>query len=706
MKKYIVAITSLLIVCCSKDIIAQSKGDTIFITPKTNTHYDSLVNLDAIVISSNQMPVNKRNAPSLINLVDQRIIQATQNICASDILSYQSGVRVENNCSSCGYKQARINGLSGYYTELMIDSRAVLSSISRLYGLEQLPANMIDRVEVMRGGGSALYGSSAVGGVINIITKQAKENSAQINHSLTSIGMSSSLDNVTSFNSTLISEDKNKGISFFAQNRQRDGYSYYDDGMTTMPKLNVLSLGTKMFFYPTQFSKIDILYNLMQDERRGGNKLSMPVEQSNVAEQNNHAVHNLNINYIYNSEDNRYHLNLFSSFSSVNRKSYVGGYGWDYQPDTNAWRYHTQTKDITFNIGALFRYGFEKLIFLPAHLTIGTQYTGDYLKDKALGYDITNKQDTRVASLYAQNEWSDNKWNILIGVRLDKHNLIDNIIPSARLNVKYSLKSDWDLRFSYSEGFRAPQVYDEDLHVMLSGGERYLLHLAKDLKEERSRSLSLSLDYYCSIKQTKVNFMLEGFATFLQDVFADRVLEDKDALGNTIIERYNSQGAKYYGIGAEIKTVFSSYWQTDIGFTAQKSLYNNKQSWSEDVKPSRQILHTPNYYGYLTMEYSPNSAWDFDLTATYSGRMYVAHFVGSATNVDKVEHVRDFLDMNLKIKYSFSFIQTTRMELSLMIINIFNQYQKDLDKGINRDSEYVYGPAMPRSLSCCIGIKF
>ena len=86
-------------------------------------------------------------------------------------LNFQPGVRVETNCQNCGFQQVRINGLDGPYTQILIDSRPIFSALSGVYGLEQIPANMIERVEVMRGGGSALFGSSAIAGTINIITR-------------------------------------------------------------------------------------------------------------------------------------------------------------------------------------------------------------------------------------------------------------------------------------------------------------------------------------------------------------------------------------------------------------------------------------------------------------------------------------------------------------------------------------------------------
>ena len=99
-----------------------------------------------------------------MNVLDAKIFDNTQSSFLSQALKFQPGVRVEDNCQNCGFSQVRINGLEGPYSQVLIDSRPVFSSLAGIYGLEQIPTNMIERVEVMRGGGSALFGSSAIAG--------------------------------------------------------------------------------------------------------------------------------------------------------------------------------------------------------------------------------------------------------------------------------------------------------------------------------------------------------------------------------------------------------------------------------------------------------------------------------------------------------------------------------------------------------------
>ena len=121
---------------------------------------------------------------------------------------FQPGVRVKNNCKNCGYTQVRINGLDGPYTQILIDSRPIFSSLSAVYGLEQIPANMIDKVEIMRGGGPVLSGASAIAVTRNIITKEPTSNSAQISHTLTSIVNWGAADNNTNINAPLVTDNQ------------------------------------------------------------------------------------------------------------------------------------------------------------------------------------------------------------------------------------------------------------------------------------------------------------------------------------------------------------------------------------------------------------------------------------------------------------------------------------------------------------------
>lgn len=123
--------------------------------------FEDIISLEGGVVSANRNETHRREAHTLVNILDTKLYENTTSCTLAQGLNYVPGVRVESNCQNCGFQQVRINGLEGPYTQILIDSRPIFSSLSGVYGIEQLPASMIQQVEVMRGGGSALFGSSS-----------------------------------------------------------------------------------------------------------------------------------------------------------------------------------------------------------------------------------------------------------------------------------------------------------------------------------------------------------------------------------------------------------------------------------------------------------------------------------------------------------------------------------------------------------------
>lgn len=207
-------------------IAASARADKNAVpSSPTESELDSLMDvfmLDQVVVTSSKSEVKRRESPSLVNVMTGKLLTTVGACSLADGLDFQPGVRVENDCQNCGFTQVRINGLDGHYSQILMNSRPVFSALTGVYGLEQIPANMIDRIEVMRGGGSALFGSSAIGGTINIITKDPRENSAKISHTLTSIGPSGSLDNNTTLNASVVTDNDKAGIFIYGQSRYRD----------------------------------------------------------------------------------------------------------------------------------------------------------------------------------------------------------------------------------------------------------------------------------------------------------------------------------------------------------------------------------------------------------------------------------------------------------------------------------------------------
>ena len=152
------------------------------------------LNLNEVVVSATRYDVNRKQSPVIVNVIGSKLMNATQSVAMSETLNYQPGVRLEVNCQNCGFTQVRMNGLDGSYSQILMNSRPIFSALNGVYGLDQIPTSMVERIEVVRGGGSALYGSNAIAGTINVITKDPIVNSWEINNNTSLIG-GKSLDN-------------------------------------------------------------------------------------------------------------------------------------------------------------------------------------------------------------------------------------------------------------------------------------------------------------------------------------------------------------------------------------------------------------------------------------------------------------------------------------------------------------------------------
>ena len=650
------------------------------------------VMLDGVVVSANRSETTRMMAPTLVNVVEMATYDKVNATSLSQGLVFQPGVRVENNCQNCSYQQVRINGLDGPYTQILIDSRPIFSALAGVYGIEQLPANMVDRVEVMRGGGSALFGSSAIAGTINIITKEPVRNSASISHTTSSINGTSAFDHNTSLNASIVTEDNKMGLAVFGQNRQKDGYDHDGDGFTELTEMSGQTLGMRGYVKTGLYSKLTAEYHHLQEYRRGGDNLHLPPHEVMIAEQVRHSINTGSLKYDWFSPDERHRFNVFASLQHINRESYYGA-----GMDPNA---YGETMDLTWVAGGQYVYKFENCLFMPADLTAGLEYNQDHLRDNMWGYDRVTDQMVRIGSAYLQNEWKNARWSFLLGGRLDKHNLMDGVIFSPRANLRFNPTEKINLRASYSYGFRAPQAFDEDLHIDNVGGIVSMIRLADDLKVEKSQSVSVSADMYAQWGDWQGNLLVEGFYTDLSDVFALTEIGVED--GVLIKERRNESGARVFGGNLEGKLAYRSIWQIQAGMTLQKSDYKEAHAWAEDVEAVTTMFRTPNLYGYFVTSYNPLKQLMLSLSGTYTGRMLVEHHAGWI-DANRTERTTDFFDMNFKAAYDFRLHGNIKLQLNAGVQNIFNAFQRDFDQGPDRDSGYIYGPSAPRCFY--LGVK-
>ena len=657
---------------------------------------EDVMQLEQIVVTGNKGEVKRRNSSTLVNVLNAKTFDLVSACSLADGLNFQLGVRVENNCQNCGFTQVRINGLDGHYSQVLMNSRPVFSALAGVYGLEQIPANMIDRVEVMRGGGSALFGSSSIGGTINIITKDPIVNSAEVAHTLTSIGMTDAIDNNTTINASVTTDNRRLGLMIYGQNRDRASYDHDGDGFTEIGEIKSKTIGARAFMRPSDNSRLTLEYRATEEFRRGGDQLDKPAHETYITEQTDHQIHGGDINFNYWSDNQKVKWNVYASIQDTKRDSYYGS-----GMDPNA---YGNTHDLVVLGGAQYTLGIDNLLFMPAEFMAGAEYNHNYLHDITLGYDHDHLQKINIFSGFMQNEWRNDTWGFLVGARIDKHSLVNNVIVSPRANIRFNPSKNANFRLSYSTGFRAPQAFDEDFHVAVVGGERVVTVLAENLKEESSHSVSLSSDLYFNIGNVQTNVLVEGFYTTLDDVFALRTI-GQDALGNEVLERYNGSGATVFGGNLEMRAVFSSHFSLQGGMTLQRSRYKQAEQWSDNpnVPASKEMFRTPDAYGYFTLNYNPIKPLTLGLTGTFTGPMLMQHYEGSGTDIDVAERTKSFADVGFKVAYDFKLFDYATLQLNAGVHNIFNSFQDDFDKGELRDSGYMYGPLLPRG--AYIGVK-
>ena len=698
---------------------------------------EDLMALDDVVVTSNRSETKRRLAPTLVKVIDSKVFETVNAATISGGLPFQPGVRVENNCQNCGFTQVRINGMEGKYTQILVDSRPIFSALAGVYGLEQIPANMIDRVEVVRGGGSALFGASAIAGTINIITKEPLRNSTSVSHTLSNTNGTGTFENNTMVNSTIISANNRIGVTLFGQNRERGAWDANGDGFSDLPALRNQSIGLNGYYRTGDYSKINVEYHHMNEFRRGGSGHDLPphiaedallngMGEDGLVEQLEHSINTGSIKYHNYSANQKHYFSIYASAQHILRDSYYSAYG--------------RTTNLTAVGGAQYVYKFDNCLFMPADLTAGIEYNYDSLDDRstdvakyhdaALEQDpsatgsaledliakltpVPLMQDVTTMSAYAQNEWKNDMWSILIGGRLDKHSLMSKPVFSPRANLRFNPTENINLRLSYAEGFRAPQAFDEDLHISQVGGEIIEIILDKNLKEERSRSINASIDWYTSLSSNwQLNLLLEGFYNRLTNPFIlTPSTPAASGIGLEQIRKNSEDGATVYGATLEGRIAYRDEFQMQVGFTTQKSLFDTAIDWSEDGRilaedrQSRNYMRTPNNYGYFTATYTPNVRWLFSMNGSYTGSMYVPHLLSEVNGeVDELVKSKSFFELGAKIAYNFRLANIVDMQLNLGVQNMFNSYQSDLDKGASRDSGYLYGPGTPRTYY--VGLKF
>ncbi len=652
---------------------------------------------DEIVVTGTKTFKRQTESAIIVNVLGKKTLDNVQACNLSEGLRFQPGLRIETDCQTCNYTQLRMNGLAGGYSQILINGRPIFSPLTGLYGLEQVPVNMIDKIEVIRGGGSSLYGSSAVGGTVNVLTRIPDRNGFTINKTYQNINGQAN-DFMLAGNGTVINKVGNAGVSLFLNHRNREFYDHNDDNFSEIPAIENNSLGLNAFFLPSQNHKIELSLSHLYEYRYGGEMIDKAAHLALQSEERTHHVTMGSLDYQWNFNNGKSALIAYGAWQQTLRDHYTGIFP-DEEPAIEAhlsFPPYGNSLTNTYQVGFQLNHTLNSFFSGRNVLTIGSEYVVDSTFDEIQAYNYLIDQETRDLGLFLQSDWEIMpRLNLLSGIRFDRHNLVDKIIPSPRISLLYKLLNNTQLRLGYGTGFRAPQAFDTDLHIAFSGGGISRVIIDPELEAETSESFNASINFDKPTDDWVAGFTVEGFYTRLNNTFILQPIGE-DEFGE-LFEKRNDQGATVQGITLELRANYKRKVQIETGFTFQSSEFENEVQYIDELPGLRQFIRTPNQYGFANLSLTPNEKFNANLNYVFTGPMILPHFAGAPNQgVDELFTSPSFSELNFKLGYQILQWKKTKLEVYGGVKNLFNSYQDRFDIGKNRDSNFVYGPSQPR----------
>lgn len=677
--------------------------------------------LNQVVVTATRSHLDRRESPVAVQVLGEELLRVTQSVSVAEGLSFRPGLRMEYNCQNCGFSQVRLNGLSGPYTQILIDGRPIFSALSGVYGLEQLPSSMIERVEIVRGGGSSMYGGNAIAGTVNLITKEPILNEWGISSQTTLIGMKTP-DYVLQGHAAWVQDRSGYQIWSSLRSREpfnanpqdlydrnRDGVAETLDDFSEITKLRSAAMGGRYWYRPSSHSRLQLEARGLYEFRRGGNRFDHEPHEADIAEQLIHKVGGLNAQYEWMSEDGLQRWTVYGAATYTQRDSYygAGGNSQDSTVRARAKLYYGDTEDQIANAGMLYSWGPNEF----HALTMGLDYQYNHVQDVMPGYGRNINQTSSTPAVFAQWKWNLNEFfTVQAGARYDRPTITSansfggeeafinkdsyNAV-NPRLSFLYKVTSAFRMRASFATGFRAPQAFDEDLHLSTLGGSARIVQLSNQLEVERSNSWNFGLEWDHLVAGWEGRTSIDAFYTQLLNPFVDlpftgALVDNGDTIALFDTKINDPNGALVTGVNIETEWV-SSKWTLQAGWTFQNALYQESIEWYPGYE-SKQMLRAPQNYGYAIVGYFPAKHWEIDLSSTFTGSM-----IQPNERLATLVRTPFFADINLSVERTWD-IKNAHLKIEAGVYNLLNSFQRDIEVGWERDAGYFYGPIRPRSL--------
>lgn len=469
--------------------------------------------LDEIVVSGNLKPVSKSASSVPVDVYSKSFFKKNPTPSIFESLQNVNGVRPQLNCNVCNTGDIHINGLEGPYTFVLIDGMPIVSGLSTVYGLTGIPQALIQRVEVVKGPASTLFGSEAVGGIINIITKKPSNSPMLFVDSFSSSWEEINTDIGFKYNASKKIQGL-LGINYFNYQNIIDNNN---DNFTDLTLQNRISIFNKLNIERSNNKLFTIAFRYVYEDRWGG--------ETNW----NKSFRGTDLVYgesIYTSRWETFGTYELPTTENIRLQFSANGHYQDSFYGTDSYKAN--------QLIAFGQLVYNKKIKKKHDLLFGIAYRNTTYDDNTFATSesdgVTNKPSIiHLPGVFIQDEMNlTNQHKLLIGARYD-YNSLHGTIFSPRVNYKWNSKNNKNiLRFSVGNGFRVANIFTED-HAALSGAREVVFE--GELSPETSWNANVNYVKKISINNTLVSLDASGFYTH----FNNRILPDYETDPNKII---------------------------------------------------------------------------------------------------------------------------------------------------------------------------
>ncbi len=641
---------------------------------------------EEMVVTATRTRKRLADVPLHMQTVPRSRIESVAARTLADAVEWIRGVRVESTCQSCNSSRIRLLGLDGPYSQLLVDGQPTLSSLAMVYGIEQLPARLIDSIEVVRGGGSAAYGAGAVAGVINLIPHHPDH--THIEAEARSERMNGAAGRAETPSWSLVADwtpGSHRAVTFYGQLDRVAPVDVDVDGFSDVSIRDLDAAGARYheFFFDGS-ARLAAEASHTTEFRRGGDRLHLPPEHVDVAEQLDSRRRGASVSWLH-TVSPLWDWRASVSHAATSRASYYGAGG-----DPGAFG---ATRNPLWVFDSHVNRGGDR-----GTVSFGVQAGHDLIDDRQPAYGRVIRETYRSVSGFVQDDRRiGDHVTLLYGLRADRHSAVDGSIVSPRAALMWTPRSDLTLRVSHSAGFLPPAVFDEELHIALLGGKAMVVRDDPALREETSAARMVSLEWRPEVgRRTSMALDVTVFDTRIDDLFHS-VEADDPVTPEFEFLRTNFGRARVRGVevGWGLRRGGMS---VDAGYAWQRAEFGK----AEPDFGSTTMFRTPGEYGTASVQWPLPRELSVFAGLRYTGSMLAPHYAGFIAE-DRLEVTASFLTWDLGLSRRFALGGDRRLTANVALRNLTDEYQQDLDRGPFRDPSYVYGPRFPRSF--VVGLK-